>query len=267
MVIYNLTSKINQLSKDEILSMDIDTLHSILVFFTKISEKEAKTVDADIALLISETWGKKASDASYAATLKDSSGAGTRSVSIEKGVDRTIYVATIGDAYGEKIGLFDLAYQADIDFNRNKIDMVGGFFTSGEAYAWAYTGETFTVSGSGGSQYAYVRYNGFTWADIIGGVNSSATYTVTVSLYEYSGGQWYHLNTNTPYNITTNQEWSDYGGYFYEAIGAYLTPGSTYQVRVKTYGQASSPLFAAGSAVHSWSPDYTMWTSIQIDWQ
>ncbi|MDP4279145.1 MAG: hypothetical protein QQM50_01155 [Dehalococcoides mccartyi] len=245
------------MSKAEIFQLDLPTLQSLMDYFGSLSKNDAQKIDNQIVMVVCNAWNAKSSELSYSKTLKAES-PGLRSVSVTKGVDTTIYSATLGDAATAYTGDIDVSYNSDVGFNRNQLDISGTWLGAGNV--WVYTGESFTVSGSGGSQQAYIRFNGFSYADVSGGLNSSATFTVTAEVYQYVSGAWSRIAYSDVYDLTTGGSYDDYGGSIAEALSVSLAPGNTYQVRLKTYAQIDIPLFSFGAFVYSYSPNYTLWS-------
>ncbi|OBW62524.1 MAG: hypothetical protein A9183_07300 [Dehalococcoides mccartyi] len=252
------------MSKAEILQLDLPALQSLMDYFGGLSKDDAQKIDNQIVMVVCNAWNAKSSELSYSKTLKAES-LSLRSVSVTKGIDTTIYSATLGDAAEAYTGNIDVSYNADVGFNRNQLDISGTWLGAGNV--WVYTGESFTVSGSGGSQQAYIRFNGFSYADVSGGLNSSATFTVTAEVYQYVSGAWSRIASSNIYDLTTGGSYDDYGGSIAESLVVSLASGNTYQVRLKTYAQVDVPLFSFGASVYSYSPNYTLWSSINIDWQ
>ncbi len=252
---------LSEMSKEAIYSLDIATLEGLIDEAKSLHEEDADSVDESILLLVMGSLNQKQFELSYSKTLVSEPQV-IDSVGITRGTDQTIYSATLGTSGGWTGYNGHQNHYHDIGFNRNRVECWGT--TLALAQAWSYTGEQFSVSGSEGSQAAYVRYNGFGWADITT-VMATSTFRVTVEIYDVTAG-WSKIGTRNVIDIVTGGSYDNAGGYFADSLYVSLTTGHTYEVRVLTYSEISVPFFSA-AGVYSYSPDYSMWTSIQVDWQ
>lgn len=179
------------------------------------------------------------------------------------GTDATFYSATEGNYGGSwwLVGQYNVSYVLAQRRNNVGVTAIG----VGGASGWAWTGERFNVAGSG-SGLAYVDFDGWARASLLGGVGGTASWDMVVKVFDASTGSYIAEATVFQADVTNNQMISD-GSDFTRSLLVSLQAGHQYVVQVITLADVNEYAMQTSRVETGTDSFHTHWDYVSIRWQ